>query len=132
MGSLERIKLIERLISEANGYLEKDDAVQSSEELYKAAEESIKALAEHFNLEEVKEAEKKGRWTVALLEKSVGKLTDKLGMEVEHGWDAANYLQVWGFHEAKLDSEYVKRRLPLIIRLKELTKKIYSKSNKKS
>lgn len=124
MGSLERVKLIERLISEANGYLEKGDAVQSSEKLYKAAEECIKTLAEHFKLEEVKEAEEKGRWTVTLLEKSVGKLADKLGMDVELGWDAANYLHIWGFHETKLDAEDVKRRLPLIIRLKELTKKI--------
>lgn len=33
------------------------------------------------------------------------------------------YLHVWGFHETKLDSEDVKRRLPLIIRLVDLTKK---------
>ncbi|KPV63684.1 MAG: hypothetical protein AOA66_0706 [Candidatus Bathyarchaeota archaeon BA2] len=31
MASLERFKLIERLFSEAAGYLEKGDAVQSSE-----------------------------------------------------------------------------------------------------
>lgn len=120
---LERVKLVERLLSEANGYLEKGDAVQSSEKLYKAAEECIKTLAERLNLKEVKEAEEKGRWTVTLLEKTVGKLTDKLGMDVEIGWDAANYLHIWGFHETKLDAEDVKRRLPLIARLKELTKK---------
>jgi hypothetical protein len=31
-------------------------------------------------------------------------------------WDAANYLHVWGFHEAKLDVEDVKKRLPRIER----------------
>jgi len=87
-----RAKLIEGLFSEASAYIEKGDAVQSSEKLYKAAEECIKALAEHFNLEEVKAAEDKGRWTVTLLEKAVGKLVEKLGMDVEIAWAEANYL----------------------------------------
>ncbi len=47
-----------------------------------------------------------------LLEKAVGKLADKFSMDVEIGWDAANYLHIWGFHETKLDTEDVKRRLP--------------------
>jgi hypothetical protein len=36
-------------------------------------------------LKEVREAEEKGRWTVTLLEKAVGRLVDKLGMDVELG-----------------------------------------------
>ncbi|MCP8318023.1 MAG: PaREP1 family protein [archaeon] len=124
MTTHEKIKLIKDLLSEAKGYLEKGNAVQSSEKLYKVAEECIKALAEHFNLEEVKVAEEKGRWTVASLEKAVGKLVDKLGMDVEFGWTEANYLHVWGFHELKLDTEDIKRRLPMIKRLVELTEKI--------
>ncbi|KPV63701.1 MAG: Archaeal PaREP1/PaREP8 family protein [Candidatus Bathyarchaeota archaeon BA2] len=123
MASLERVKLIERLLNEATTYLEKGDAVQSSEKLYKVAEECIKALAERLNLKEVKEAEEKGRWTVTLLEKAVGKLVDKLGMDVELGWAEANYLHIWGFHETKLDEEDVKRRVPIIRRLTELTQK---------
>jgi len=121
MTSLERIELIKRLFGEASSYLEKGEAVQSSEKLYKVAEECIKALAERFNLEEVKEAEEKGRWTVTLLEKAVGKLVNKLSIEVELGWDSANYLHVWGFHEGKLDAEDVKRRVPIIKGLTELT-----------
>jgi hypothetical protein len=123
MVSLEKGELIERLFGVAAGYLEKGDAVQSSEKLYKVAEECVKALAERFNLFEVKEAEEKGRWTVTLLEKAVGKLADKLGMEVEVGWVEANYLHIWGFHEVKLDAEDVKRRVPMIRRLTELTQK---------
>lgn len=117
----ERVRLIKRLLKEADGYLAKGDPVQSSEKLYKASEECIKALAERFNLEEVKTAEEKGRWTVTLLEKAVGKLVNKLSTDVELGWDAANYLHIWGFHEVKLDAEDVKRRLPIIKRLLELT-----------
>ena len=123
MASPERIKFIKRLLSEADGYLAKGDSVQSSEKLYKVAEECIKALAERFNLEEVKAAEEKGRWTVTLLEKAVGKLVNKLSMDVGLGWDAANYLHIWGFHEVKLDAEDVKRREPIIKRLIELTEK---------
>jgi len=117
----ERIELIKRLLNEADGYLAKGDPVQSSEKLYKSAEECIKALAERFNLEEVKMAEEKGRWTVTLLEKAVGKLVNKLTIDIELGWDAANYLHIWGFHEVKLDTESVKRRLPMIKKLVELT-----------
>ena len=118
-----RVKLIEKLFSEASTYMEKWDAVQSSEKLYKAAEESVKALAERFNLEEVKAAEERGRWTVTLLEKAVGKLVGKLGMDVEVAWAEANYLHVWGFHETKLDVEDVKRRVFAIRKLIDLAKK---------
>jgi archaellum component FlaC len=104
--------------------VEKRDAIQSSERLYKAAEESIKALARQFDLEEFKASEEKGRWTVTLLEKAVGKLVEMLGMDVEQVWDSANYLHILGFHETRLDVEDVKRRIPVIRRLVELTKKV--------
>jgi len=114
VSSLKRIELIEHLLSEAASYLEKGDAVQSSEKIYKSAEECIKALTEHFNLEEAKAAEERGRWTLTLLEKAVQKLMKKLGDTILMGWDEANYLHVWGFHEGKLDAEAVKIRMPAI------------------
>jgi hypothetical protein len=121
MAVSKRIEIIKNLFAEAEEYLAKGDAVQSSEKLYKAAEECIKLLSERFNLPEVKEAEEKGRWTVTLLEKAVRKLSDKISIDVQLGWDTANYLHVWGFHEAKLEAENVKARIPLIKRLIELT-----------
>ena len=123
MASLERVKLIEHLLGEAAGYLEKGDAVQSSEKLYKSTEECIKALTEHFNLEEAKAAEEKGRWTVTLLERAVRRLAERLGGAVVDSWNGANYLHVWGFHEGKLDVEAVKIRMPAIESLIETTKK---------
>jgi hypothetical protein len=123
MVGIERIGFINSLLSEAYAYVDKGDPVQASEKLYKVAEECIKTLAEHFSLEEVKVAKEKGRWTVTLLEKAVGKLVSKLGMDVELGWVEANYLHVWGFHEVKLDVEDVKRRIPMIRKLAELTEK---------
>ena len=121
MVTSKRIEIIKNLLAEAEEYLAKRDAVQSSEKLYKAAEECIKLLSERFNLPEVKEAEEKGRWTVTLLEKAVRKLSDKISIDVQIGWDAANYLHVFGFHEAKLEAKNVKARIPLIKRLMELT-----------
>jgi len=118
-----RLELVRRLLVEAEEYLARGDAVQSSEKLYKAAEECVKALSERLGLPEAKEAEGKGRWTVALLERTVRRLADKLGMDVQLGWDAASHLHVWGFHEAKLEVEDVKARIPLIKRLVELAEK---------
>jgi hypothetical protein len=120
----ERIRLIEALFSEALKFIERGDPIESSEKFYKAAEECIKSLAEKLSLEEAKAAEERGRWTVTLLEKAVGELTDKFGIDIENGWDAANHLHVWGFHEIKLDLEDVKRRIPKIRRLIEMTTKI--------
>lgn len=102
----------------------KKDSLQSSEKLYKAAEECIKILSERFNLEEAKTAEERGRWTVTPLERAVGKLVDKMGIDVQLEWDAENYLHVWGFHEAKLDVEDVRRRMQIIKKLIELTEKV--------
>ena len=120
MAISKRIEIIKNLFAEAEEYLAKGDAIQSSEKIYKAAEECIKALSEHYNLPEVKEAEEKGKWTITLLEKAVRKLSDKISIDVQLGWDAANYLHVFGFHEAKLEVENVKARIPLIKRLIEL------------
>lgn len=123
MAAAGRFELVRSLLAEAEEYLAKGDAVQSSVKLYKAAEECVKALSARLNLPEAKEAEGKGRWTGALLERAVRKLADKLGTDVQLGWDAASHLHVWGFHEAKLEVEDVKARIPLIKRLVELAEK---------
>jgi len=123
MSTSETPPLIRNLFVEALSYVERGDAIQSSEKLYKVAEECVKILSERLELEEVKIAEERGRWTVTLLEKAVGRLADKFGADFGIGWDAANYLHIWGFHETKLDVEDVKRRIPLIERLIELTEK---------
>jgi len=114
MSTSETPPLIRNLFVEALSYVERGDAIQSSEKLYKVAEECVKILSERLELEEVKIAEERGRWTVTLLEKAVGRLADKFGADFGIGWDAANYLHIWGFHETKLDVEDVKRRIPVI------------------
>jgi hypothetical protein len=114
---------VERHASLALRYLEESkdlvdkDPVQASERLYKAAEETVKALVIRFGLGEVlKRVSERGRWTVTELEKAVSRISESLGEWFDAAWDAANYLHVWGFHEAKLDVEDVKKRLPRIER----------------
>jgi hypothetical protein len=90
-----------------------EDPVQSSEKLYKAAEEAVKALTIYFNLKDILEdVEKSGRWSVGRLEKAVVKISERVGGQFRSWWDATWALHVWGFHEAKFDSEDVRVRLP--------------------
>jgi len=50
MNVFRRIEFIRNLLIEAEEYLARGDAVQSSEKLYKAAEECVKALSERLSL----------------------------------------------------------------------------------
>ena len=91
------------------------DPVQASEELYKVAEEVVKALAIHFNLSGIIErVDERGRWTATELEKAVLRISERVGEWLLDSWDRAWALHVWGFHEARFDSEDVRRRLPAI------------------
>jgi hypothetical protein len=110
------IDLALRYLEEGRLFIDRDP-VQASEKLYKAAEEAVKALATRFGLGDIlKRVEGRGRWTVTEFEKAVSRISEKLGEWFDAAWDAANYLHVWGFHEAKLDLEDVRKRLPRIER----------------
>jgi hypothetical protein len=68
-----------RYLEEGKGLVDKDP-VQASEKLYKAAEETVKALAIRFGLGEVlKRVSERGRWTVTELEKAVSRISESLG-----------------------------------------------------
>jgi len=113
-----------RFLEEGVSLVDKEP-VQASEKLYKAAEECVKALALHLNLSDiVKKAKERGRWTATELEKSVLKISEKLGEWFRQAWDTAWTLHVWGFHEAKFDSEDVKTRLLSIEKMVEEARKI--------
>lgn len=109
---------IQQFLTEGRAYIARKDSVQASEKLYKAAEETVKALAQRVNLSEWSEATQKGRWTTALLFNAVKALSERLNApEVRHGWDAAWFLHVEGFHEARLDIGQVQFRLPVVEQL---------------
>ncbi|MGC9137064.1 PaREP1 family protein [Caldivirga sp.] len=121
-----RLELAIKYLDEGKGLIDRDP-VQASEKLYKAAEEVVKALAQHYGLEDLlARVNERGRWTVTDLAKAAAMIADRLGKWFEEAWDTANYLHVWGFHEAKLDAELVRRRLPEVEKMvqeaqKELT-----------
>ena len=93
--------------------------------MYKAAEEVVKAIAVALDLEEVKEALGRGRWTTKLLDDVVWSAGLKLGVkELQYLWDSAYKLHVDGFHEARLTSDEVVRRVGAIETLVNMAKKV--------
>jgi len=117
---MKHSELAFKFLSEGEGLLEGEDAIQASEKLYKAAEEAVKSLAEVYASDIYEEAKSKGRWTVRLLEKAIDTLAGELGEEIERYWEAAWFLHVEGFHETRLDISSVKRRLKYVKKLVEL------------
>jgi hypothetical protein len=122
--ALQHLELAERFLAEGRGLIDKDP-VQASEKLYKAAEETVKALATALNLDEAGKALEKGRWTVSLLNDAVYTISEKLGVkELIDWWDAAWFLHVEGFHEARLRSVDVAKRLGHVEALVNLAKRV--------
>ncbi|MCD6456275.1 MAG: PaREP1 family protein [Methanophagales archaeon] len=117
------LELALRMFEDAKGCIEKEDAVQASEKLYKASEEALKVLAERFALREYVEAERKGRWSVALLFRAVRKLSE-INPAIINFWDHAWTLHVEGFHEARLTIEDVKEREKFIEELVKIAKEM--------
>ena len=105
----------------------KADPLQGSEKLYKASEEAIKAIAEYFNLPEHQQVKRKERWTVALLDSAVRRLSEKFP-ELPHWWQGAWYLHVEGFHEARLGIEAVEFRTQDVEKLVGLAENTFKES----
>jgi hypothetical protein len=73
-----RLELAERYLAEGRELVDRDP-VQASEKLYKVAGECVKALAIHYNLEDIlRNVEKRGRWTVTDLEKVVEEISRRV------------------------------------------------------
>ena len=120
-----RLELAEKYLGEAKDYLEKGDPVQASEKLYKVAEECIKALAIKFNIPELYEARKEGRWWTKLLSKAAKTLSIRLNEPtINRGWSIAYDLHVWGFHEAVLTIDHIKASVKDIEYLFEKTREL--------
>lgn len=79
----ENLKLIDKLLAEGKEYLNRKDAVQASEKLYKVVEECIKLLAEKEELPEREEFKKE-------LSRAARTLARKLEEEkLEEAWTRA-------------------------------------------
>jgi hypothetical protein len=57
---------------------------------------------------------KEAGWTVTDLEKAVKEISKRVDELFISFWDHAWVLHVWGFREAKLDSESVKMRIKYV------------------
>lgn len=113
----QHIELALKHLEEGRALIDRDP-VQASEKLYKAAEEVVKALTIHYNMNDIIEkVTERGRWTATELDKAARRIAGKLGAWFLSSWDSAWTLHVWGFHEAKLDSEAVRDRLPHVERM---------------
>ncbi len=112
-----RLELAKRFLEEGKKLIA-EDPIQASEKIYKSAEEAIKAFAVILNLNEIlARVRTRGRWTVTDLEKAVRKIAKIFGKEILVGWGEANYLHIWGFHEAKLDRDAIEIRIPYVERM---------------
>ena len=78
------------MLDETKECIEKKDAIQASEKLYKASEESLKLLSAKFGLLEYEDAKKRGRWTTSLLFSMVRKLSEEVNPDIVNWWDHAN------------------------------------------
>ena len=118
-----RVELAAKYLEEGRRLVDRDP-VQASEKLYKAAEEAVKALAIRYGLRGVLDRVRaRGRWTVTDLSKAATGLAERVGSWLLDAWDHAWTLHVWGFHEARLDSEDVRARLPHIEKLVEYARR---------
>ena len=122
----ERMTVAEKYLNEAREYVNKGDAVQASEKLYKAAEEIVKALAEKYRTPEYQEFMREGRWHTYLLGMASKTLAKELSYWILDGWNAAYDLYVWGFHERKYTIEYVKVGMAKIEEMVREAKRIIS------
>jgi hypothetical protein len=110
-----RIELAEKSLAEAKEYLEKGDAVQASEKMYKAVEECIKVLTQHYNTPEYQVTVKEGRWWTQLLGKAARGLSRMLSEpKITDAWARAYDDHIWGFHEAKYGVEDVRDDVELV------------------
>ncbi len=130
--ALARVKLAERLLEEARQYISKGDVAQSSEKLYKVAEECIKALAEVLGVPQLSEAKRRGRWDIWLLGMASTDISRALSEDrIRLAWKDAYDLHVWGFHEVKYRIDDVKASLPLIEWLLRFTRQVVERSSAK-
>ena len=115
------IKGIREFLDEGKSYIELGNSVQASEKLYKAAEEAVKSLSQAYANGVWKKVQEEGRWTSPLLFRAVTEIARNLkNEEIRRYWNAAWTVQVEGFHEGRLDMDYVKEEVKDIKKLVKL------------
>jgi len=101
---------LKKRFREALELLEKGDAVQASEKLYKVAEDAVKILSEINRIPEYEKVRRGGTWWTKLLDRAAKRLGNVYGEEVLDAWTTAYELYQKGFHEEQLTVEDVLER----------------------
>jgi len=104
------VEELKKRFREALELLEKGDAVQASEKLYKVAENAVKILSEMNRIPEYEKACQEGTWWTRLLDRAAKRLGNIYGEEVLDAWTTAYELHQKGFHEEQLTREDVLER----------------------
>jgi len=124
-GKLTPVEMVELCLERAKAYLDNRDPMQASEKLYKATEDSIKYLAEHYQLDEYKDALKQGNWWHGVLSRASKHLAKDTGKkEIDDAWTKAFDLHVNGFHENALNVEDVLPVVPIIEKLVQYVREV--------
>jgi len=120
------IKDIKGFLDEGKSYIELGDSIQASEKLYKAAEEAVKSLSRGYANGVWEEVAEEGRWTSPLLFKAVTQIARTLKNEqIRRYWAVAWTLHVEGFHEGRLDIDYIREQTKDIEDLVKLAETSY-------
>ncbi len=112
---------IQLRFKEAIELINRGDAIQASEKLYKVVEDCIKLLAKINNIPKHKEAIEAGQWWTKLLSRASERLRRIYGDNIITAWQAAYELHIRGFHEEQMDIDEVKERASEIEDLLKLT-----------
>ncbi|MHA1595940.1 MAG: PaREP1 family protein [Candidatus Baldrarchaeia archaeon] len=107
MSLSSKIEELKKRFREALQFIDKKDAVQAAEKLYKVAENAIKILSEIKKLAEYNIAKKEGTWWTKLLDRAARKLRDIYGEEILNAWTTAYRFHQMGFHEEQLTIEEI-------------------------
>jgi len=105
-----KVEELKKRLREALEFLEKGDAVQASEKLYKVAEDAVKILSEINRIPEYEKARREGTWWTKLLDRAAKRLKNIYGEELLDAWTTAYELHQKGFHEEQLSVEDVLER----------------------
>ncbi len=123
-----RLAIADYMFQRAKEELEKGDAVQASEKLYKVVEECIKVLVCLEGLEECRKAREEGQWWTKLLAKAARRLSTRLGTDIiREAWEEGYDLHVHGFHEHVFTVDEVRQGVPVIEKLLQYTKTMLQK-----
>jgi transcription initiation factor TFIIB len=106
----KHIKLALEYLNDGKMLVDKDP-IQASEKLYKAAEESIKALALHLNLKNQGKNTKRGKWSETELTNAIKHISERHGIQFLQAWADAQTLHNMSFHKTNIDPKTIKPKL---------------------